>query len=436
VFGAIWQHATSTVTYDLNGGSWSSSSNTASVSYGNTVTQPTDPTRNAYAFSGWTVKSRTRAMKGTQEVTLAAGSNFDFSTTKITEDITLQAAWKHVHSYAYIPLSNINSVIPGALPQEYIDKYGQYFHFKLCSLADDRCFEAHEYDKNGKCVCGAEKPSTEVTLEQTYGNRNATLVFRSKPQKNSPVTLSAPSTIGTDKFIKWEYRSLDSTTWHDLASHPAIGFVIPGSMRVNAVYRPLTSPDLTLTAERYGDDGLLFMMQYVLPKGWKATNAAVLYGDNHMVRYMEVVRSHTPVASLELTDPFLGIPIPGTQIDVGTFDEATYYYDREDNLLAVDGNKGVLRVNMLNGTAVNIPGYNEVTGKKADNLGQTSGYACGGLTGVKDANNGNRYIYVLGFVEYTDADGTEHLTAVGPIAVTYNSASNTITGTEIYTYHY
>ena len=71
------------------------------------------------------------------------------------------------------------------------------------------------------------------------------------------------------------------------------------------------------------------MMQYVLPKGWKGTNAAVLYGDNHMVRYMDVVRSHTPVATLELSDPFLGIPIPGTQVDIGTFDEATYYYDRE-----------------------------------------------------------------------------------------------------------
>ena len=107
-----------------------------------------------------------------------------------------------------------------------------------------------------------------------------------------------------------------------------------------------------------------------------------------------------------------------------------------DNLLSVNGNKGPLRVHMINGTAVNIPGYNEVTGKKAQSLGKTSGYAYGGLTGIKDENNGNRYIYVLGFVEYTDADGTEHLTAVGPIAVTYNSASNTITGTEIYTYHY
>ena len=54
-----------------------------------------------------------------------------------------------------------------------------------------------------------------------------------------------------------------------------------------------------------------------------------MYGDNHMVRYMDVVRSHTPVATLELSDPFLGIPIPGTQVDIGTFDEATYYYDRE-----------------------------------------------------------------------------------------------------------
>lgn len=434
LFGAIWNRSTPTVTYELNGGSWSGA-NTATVSYGNKLTQPADPTRNAYAFNGWVVKSKTRAMKGSQGVTLGEGSNFDFDATKITENMTLQAAWKHVHAYVRLPLSKINDVIPSALSQATIDEYAPHVHFSICSHVDDYKFEGHVYDKNGKCVCGAVKPAPTVTLEETYGNRNSGLVVVSKPKQNSEVVLVAPQ-IGTDQFVKWEYRSLNGSTWRDLVSTPVVGFIIPGSLRVNAVYQSLNAPQLTLKAERYNNNGLLFTMQYALPKGWKATNAYVIYGDNHMLRYMEVVRSHTPWATLELSDPFLGIPIPGTQIDIGTFDEATHYYDREDNILAVAENKGPLRYKMLNGEAVNIPGYNEAIGKKAQNLGQTSGYAYGGLTDVNKNGNNNRYFYVLGFVEYTDAAKAKHMAAVGPIAVTYNSLSSAVTETEIHTYNY
>ena len=381
------------------------------------------------------VKSKTRAIKGSQGVTLGAGSNFDFDTTKITENMTLQATWKHVHAYVRLPLSKINDVIPGALSQATIDEYAPYVHFSICSHVDDYKFEGHTYDKNGKCVCGVVKPTPTVTLEETYGNRNSGLIFMSTPKKDSEVVLVAPQ-MGTDQFVKWEYRSLNGSTWRDLVSTPVVGFIIPGSLRVNAVYQSLNAPQLTLQAERYNNNGLLFTMQYVLPKGWKATNAYVIYGDNHMLRYMEVVRSHTPWATLELSDPFLGIPIPGTQLDIGTFDEATHYNDREDNILAVAENKGPLRYKMLTGEAVNIPGYNEAIGKQAQNLGQTSGYAYGGLTDVNKNGNNNRYFYVLGFVEYTDAANAKHMAAVGPIAVTYNSLSSAVTETEIHTYNY
>ena len=269
IFGAIWKRATSTVTYDLNGGSWSNA-DTASVQYGEKLTQPTDPTKDAYAFNGWIVKSSTRAMKGTQGVTLTAGSNFDFDATKITENITLQATWKHVHSYVNVPLSKVNDLMPGTLPQEYITKYGQYLHFSICSLADEFHFEGHTFDKNGKCVCGAERPVEEVTLQETYGDLN--MVIQSKPKKDSEVILNAP-VMDTKQFVKWEYRSLNGSTWHDLVSTPVVGFIIPDSLRVHAVYESLTEPKLTLKAERYSTDGLLFTMQYALPQGWKATNA-------------------------------------------------------------------------------------------------------------------------------------------------------------------
>ena len=428
IFGAIWKRATSTVTYDLNGGSWSNS-NTASVTYGEKLPQPTAPTKDAYAFNGWIVKSKARAIKGSQGVTLTAGSNFDFDTTKITENITLQAVWKHVHSYVNVPLSKVNDLLPGAMPQEYITNYGQYVHFSICSLADDFHLEGHTFDKNGKCACGAERPVEEVTLQETYGDLN--MVIQSKPKKDSEVILNAP-VMDTKQFVKWEYRSLNGSTWHDLVSTPVVGFIIPDSLRVHAVYESLTEPKLTLKAERYSTDGLLFTMQYALPQGWKATNAAVVYGDNHMLRYMKVVRSNTSWYSI--TDPFFGIEI----VSAGTFDSATYYYDREDNILAKNKNKNkaALRNKILNGEAVNIPGYHEASYKKAQSLGQTSGYAYGGLTGVKDENNGNHYFYVLGFVEYTDASGSAHMAAVGPIAVTYNLTSNEVTDNNVFTYNY
>ncbi len=425
IFGAIWKRATSTVTYDLNGGSWSNS-NTASV-IGEKLPQPTDPTKDAYAFNGWIVKSNTRAMKGAQGVTLTAGSNFDFDTTKITENITLQAAWKHVHSYVNVPLSKVNDLLPGAMPQEYITNYGQYTHFSICSVADEFHFEGHTFDKNGKCACGAERPVEEVTLQETYGDLN--MVIQSKPKKDSEVILNAP-VMDTKQFVKWEYRSLNGSTWHDLVSTPVVGFIIPDSLRVHAVYESLTAPKLTLKAELYSTDGLLFTMQYALPKGWKATNAAVVYGDNHMLRYMKVVRSNTSWYSI--TDPFFGIEI----VSAGTFDSATYYYDREDNILAKNKNKAALRNKILNGEAVNIPGYHEASYKKAQSLGQTSGYAYGGLTGVKNENNGEHYFYALGFVEHTDASNAKHMAVVGPIAVTYNSTINADTDSNIYTYNY
>ena len=373
-------------------------------------------------------------MKGNQEVILAAGNNFDFDATKITENITLQATWKHVHSYVNLLLSEVNMLLPGMLTQKYIEQYEKHIHFSVCSLIDDYHFEGHTFDKNGNCSCGCVKQPNPVTLEETYGDRDSKMIITSKPNQDSEVILNAPLK-GTDQFVKWEYRSLNGSTWRDLASSPVVGFIIPGNLRVNAVYESLKEPRLILRAEHYETDNLLFTMQYALPKGWKATNAAIIYGDNHMLRYMEVVRAHTSWLTLELSDPFLGIPIPGTDIDIGTFDEATHYFDRDDNILTASENKGPLRYKMLSGEAVNISGYNDATAKQAQNLGQISGYAYGGITGVK--NSGNKYFYLLGFVEYTDADNAGHMAVVGPIAVTYNSTSSAVVySDDIKTYNY
>lgn len=114
------------------------------------------------------------------------------------------------------------------------------------------------------------------------------MVFVPKPKQNSEVILNAPL-MGTDQFVKWEYRSLNGTEWSDLVSTPVVDFIIPGSLRVN----------------------------YVLPKGWKATNAAVVYGDNHMLRYMNVQRSTHPIATIGLTDLFWAYQFPERRLISG-----------------------------------------------------------------------------------------------------------------------
>lgn len=74
-----------TVTFDSQGGSAVAP---ATVTYGNKVTKPTDPTKEGHTFNGWYHES---------ECTTA----FAFDTYVITSDVTLYAAWteNHVHSY-------------------------------------------------------------------------------------------------------------------------------------------------------------------------------------------------------------------------------------------------------------------------------------------------------------------------------------------------
>ncbi|MDE7181676.1 MAG: InlB B-repeat-containing protein [Clostridia bacterium] len=70
-----------TVTYDLDGGTWSNA-NSVEVEAGAKVTKPSNPTKEGYNFGGWTYN----------------GSAYDFDTT-VSGDITLKATWNKA-SYA------------------------------------------------------------------------------------------------------------------------------------------------------------------------------------------------------------------------------------------------------------------------------------------------------------------------------------------------
>lgn len=405
ICGAVWKRQNPTVTYDLDGGSWSRS-NSDSVAYEGTLTKPANPTKEGYALDRWVVKSKVKERVNGADKMLFAGSEFDFSGTKIIENLTLKATWKHVHTYVNFALEEMNDLIPDLVTKEFIDKYGAYAHFTICVEADDYTFVAHQYDENGKCDCGAVKPNTdEVTLERSFKDRNDNNPFKSTHKKNSTVSVTAPS-IGTDKFQKWEYRLLNGSEWKDFMPYQSGSFVIPVSIRLNGVYSSLTAPQLTLKAERY-EDGLLFSLQYLLPTTWQAKYVAIIWGDNHKLRYMKVKRTEA---------------LRGYYLD---------YYDWENNALNdKEVGKDILRQRMINSEAVNIPGDNDSEIKEAQNMGYTSGLAYAPITGVKDAYKGNRYFYALGFVEYAkDSSGNTYVATVGPIAVTYNGTASAITET-------
>ncbi|MDE6104977.1 MAG: InlB B-repeat-containing protein, partial [Clostridia bacterium] len=71
-----------TVTYDLDGGTWSNA-NSVEVEAGATVTQPSNPTKTGYTFVKW--------------VDAADNTDYDFN-AKVESDLTLKAIWTEAGS--------------------------------------------------------------------------------------------------------------------------------------------------------------------------------------------------------------------------------------------------------------------------------------------------------------------------------------------------
>ena len=527
IFSAIWQPESPKIFFDLNGGR-TNYNTVQSVQYGGKASRPADPIKSGYALDYWEVKYDVKAQSenGT-EMMLASKSRFDFDKTKIIENMTLKAVWKHAHDYAYLTLANAVARAPGIFTQNDVNKYNSHLHFRIC--LDTRCLEhgtePHEFDKNGKCYyCGFEDPSqAAVTVEVTINSRDAVPANTYKTKMSSYIVLIAP-TRGTDKFIKWEYRSLDGTEWKDLSSSASTVSPITGNVRINAVYERLTNPELTLSAQHYEDDGILFMLNYTLPTGSTAKNAVVIYGDNYMLGYKTVERETFPLDRPELSKGLgtltkifgavgevtdfvmdtLGIedeaarsmihfyvglatgegvadmigPVVNLGLEAAGLDDtmaadainfgisaatgdaagaaeaacsaAKKYVDdhnngksiveisykgREDNFLTSGGDtKSLLMLKMMLGQGVTVPGNNYAkkhTAKKED-LGQLIGRSYGAYTGIKDVLNGERFFYVMGYVEYSvPGSTTNKIAVVGPIAVTYNGTNNPVTDSVI-----
>lgn len=294
-FNATWEPAELTVTLNLNGGTGVSGNQT--VSYGDTLPTMEAPTKDSFAFDGWTVDET--VIEG--RYLYLKGSTF-IPDTNITGDMGLTAKWKHVHTYTCYRLEEVG------LDMFYDDNA---VHVAFCSCYDYKLM-AHEYDSDGMCACGKHKPvAGKVQLDVSYVqliNGNYTVKFKDKTRmepQGKYVTLSASNLWGSDwSFSKWQYSTDMGNTWKDLAVTTAVKFGLPGvpcDMRVRAVYEESADakPQVELSASKYDDHfehngisypmaNIAFQMRYKLPANYTFVDGGLRLGENDGIGYYDI----------------------------------------------------------------------------------------------------------------------------------------------------
>ena len=308
---AVWNLKKSTVTLNLNGVTGHSS--IAPVAYGEKLPTLENPTRSGFAFDGWKV-SKAVTENG---VAFAKGSHFDLD-TPITADLQLEAQWKHVHSYTCYRISTFGDALAAYA------EYDSAIHVAVCGCNDIQLM-AHEFDENGKCACGYQKPGApDVKLNISYGqwsNGAYTEKMKGMPEtakQGQEVSICAPDAWGDLQFSKWQY-STDNSTWYDLTANDYVSFLIPATMYVRALYvNPVTVPQVDLSARQYDDhtvvngktytmDNILFQMNYKLPDGYTFVDAGIRLGDNAGISYYEL-KERTWTANSEAKALIKGLP--------------------------------------------------------------------------------------------------------------------------------
>ncbi|MBQ7597629.1 MAG: InlB B-repeat-containing protein [Clostridia bacterium] len=402
ILNAVWEPAKLEV--KLNDGT---QSKTVEVTYGEKLTAPEVPAKAGYAFTGWLV-----AENVTEDgASFQKGSAFDFD-TRITNDLTLTAGWKHVHYYTCYSIDTFAALAS-------YQSYGEYLHVKMCSCGDVK-LEAHSFDSSGNCACGYAKPSPTVTLKVSYGywsEFEQTFTVRAiegdrTVTKGQEASVIAPNTWGILNFYKWEYSTDGGATWNTATASKMMSFTTTKDTQLRALYvNPITKPQIELQAGLAavkGGDGryystVLYRLDHKLPDGYKCLDAQIWMGDNQCISYYELVEQKEDRATQiynAITNPFA--------LALSKLEKEKPQYKiekREDSVLNIMSEK-TLSDYMIQWKPINMD---------FDPIYLISASKTKGVSGSLDTvfkvnmaqkNNGNHWIYGMGYLKYQKPDGT------------------------------
>jgi len=234
---------------------------------------------------------------------------------------------------------------------------------------------------------------------------------------NEEVNVSAFWQIGDYQFSKWQYSINNGQTWNDLASDNMIGFIIPRSMQLRALYaNTLKNPQISLSARNYVTqaqgynwDTVLYQMDYKLPDGYTLVDAGIRMGDNAGISYYEMKERHITMDN-EAKAIATGICVVTSILGGGinTYESSateTYYAERENSVLD-EITAAALSDYMLKSKPVNVEKYPPIYWEaKATSKGRTG--SVNTLTPLRfiQKNNGNHYIYGMAYLTYKTPSG-------------------------------
>ena len=432
-FTAIWLPKQLRVSVNTNNGLDKSQSN---IQYGKTLTL-SEPTRRGFAFNGWAV-DKTVTENGKL---FGRGAAFDM-TTPLTADLGLTAQWKHVHEYVKYQISQFGDAL-----KDY-QKYNGIVHIAICNC-DDVELVAHEFNPAGKCACGYEKPDAEnVQLDIAYGRMNGTtfqtymLGFPEFAKRGDEVKIDAPHMWGSNmQFKKWQY-STNGQNWYDLAAFEIVGFLIPRSMQVRAIYESnVTEPQLELQSSNYLEpythdgqtykmDNILFQMDYKLPDGYKLIDAGIRMGDNAGISYYEQKErrySFDGEAKAIAIGMLAAVSILNGEPTTADMSASEQYWAERENSVFDELTPDALAKKMYESKPVNVPKYDPIYWEaKAKTKGLTGTIATLPPLRFAQKNNQQHYIYGMAYMRYKDKQGKEQVIYTPAIAATAKNPNGSV----------
>ena len=436
---AIWKPTMVNVKLDLNGGTGIENTD-VSVEY-NTTLNVANPTRKGFSFEGWRVNEA--VLQGS--ALFGKGSTFDTS-ERITANMSLTAQWKHAHDYACYPISKFPESMGDYL------RYSDNYHVAVCACGSIGT-QAHHYDANGKCACQTPNPaeSTAVTFEKSYGrwsNGNFSALMHVYPmatKKNNVMSASAPHTWGNLEFLKWQSSTDGGTTWKDLSAHENTSLPVTCNMKVRALYVTALEAQVSLRAYHYDDqaqvngqtyvmDNVLFQMNYKLPDGYTFVDAGVIMGDNEGISYYELKSQQYKLdgATTAITVGILSaVSVFSGDVTTMALSGKEKKWEKRENNALDEMSAATLAKFIYEGKPVNWQVETFYWEAKVPTKGQTGSVATTPPLRFIQKNNGNHYIYGVGYLKYKKPGGKTEVIYTDALPATRDNIPNyTVTKTE------